>query len=428
MSRVLVSLLGIGFEFLVIILFYETFWVIIKYKWYNYCGFLLMALLNILVITYSKDALIPPIAFILISFILSLYFHSSITFKILLSFTITAVLLIFEMLVGVLVVQVIKIPFELSQNDLLMYTFGVLSSKLLALLLVCAFRSLIKWKKQYSDKQFSLLMAFLPIQAIITCFVVYGYSINTDELRNYALGVTAAVVSLLLVFIFIVILNNQLRAFKYKRSYELSEYRLRKQIEHYQDLNQAYHDVRSIRHDMINNMIAISGLLLNGSTRAALNRIEMIHDEIKKTLDVVNTGYPPIDAVVAAKSKKASESDITIIYKVIIEDKLNIDQVDIAVIIANALDNAIEGATRVSDIERNIHLYITSIKDHIYIRVENYTLNVVDPEFRSTKIDKSNHGFGLAQIKSIAHKYSGEVNPDFNPETRVFTLIVLLKN
>jgi len=429
MSRILVDLLGIGLEFLTIMLLYETFCIPKKQKWYKYLiSYLLLAAFIILVIAYSGDLLIPPVAFILVSFLLGLNYYSSITLKVLLSFTITAVLLIFEMIVGNYMVQVLGMSLEQVQTDILQYILGVLASKLPALFLVCILRIFMKGGKHASDKQYNLLMALLPVQAILSCFVVYGYSISTDETRNYALGITAVIASLLMVFIFTIILNNQRRAFTYKHDLEQAQKGLMTQIEHYQKLYQAQNDLRTIKHDVVNNLIAISGLLSVGNNQEAIDRINRIHSDVNKTTDIVNTGHPPIDAVIAAKIDKAEESGINIDYKVLIEDELRIDQLDMASIIANALDNAIEGVLRSCDVEKTILLNITCVRDSITIVVVNPASVPTNAEYKSSKPDIVNHGFGLAQMRTIAQKHNGSVQPGFNPEAGKFVLRVYLRN
>ena len=91
-------------------------------------------------------------------------------------------------------------------------------------------------------------------------------------------------------------------------------------------------------------------------------------------------------------------------------------------------DNAIEGILRSDGVDRNVLVHISSASDYISIFVENFASGPVDVSFRTSKRDKSNHGFGIVQMKSIAQKYFGDVQLDFNSETGKFSLNILLKN
>jgi len=149
---------------------------------------------------------------------------------------------------------------------------------------------------------------------------------------------------------------------------------------------------------------------------------------VKKQSEVVNTGIPSVDAVLTAKIGRAYDSGITVQYKVLIDGELNINQLDLAIIIASAMDNAIEAIQRSGNVQKNIILKINTVAEQIIIFVENAISEPIDEDFKTSKTDKASHGYGLAQMKAIAQRYSGDIHPDFDITTGRFTLKVLLKN
>jgi len=427
--KVIIDLLGTGFEIFIIMLFYEIFWEIRPLKKGLFIlGFLGFAVINILTTTYFQNAFILPSVSIVITFCLSYYFISSITSRIFLS--LIAFILIFgiEMLVGMLAMQLLGIPIEQLQNSLSSYALSVLVSKLLTIFLVYLLRFFMSRNRQQGERHFNLLMALMPTQSIILCFIIYDLTTSIDNPRTFALGLSAAILSLCLVFISMFILNNHRRALVYKTAYELSQHNLKIQIDHYQELYQVQHEIRAIRHDISNNLIAISGMLEEGRTKDAVKFIDAINTDVKKTSNIVVTGLPSIDAVISAKINKAGEFDIKIIYKVLLDGKLNIDQFDLSIIIANALDNAIEGIKRSGDVDRIIAFSMANKSDYISIIVENPASGPADEDLRTSKPDKPNHGFGINQMKTVAQKYDGDIQAGFDPELGKFSLKVLLKN
>ena len=430
MEKVLIDILGTGLEIFIVMAFFKTFCAIKKFKWPQFiCRILPLATMNIIVVTFLQNSIVLPITFVLLTFSLSFFFSSSITFKVMLSFIISATMAATEILTFVLTMQVFSVQAEQIHNSLSMYVLGMLVSKLLSLFLVYVLRTFMKKGKQETDRRFNLLMAFMPMQSIILCFIVYGYSVNIDPLKTPTLGVAAVAASLFLVFIIMLVLNNQRKALIYKKEYELAQFRLETQIEHYQKLYQAQHELRSIRHDISNNMLAISGMLEGGMAQKAMDRIQEIYADVKRTSEIVDTGLPPIDAVLNAKIAKGKESDISIKYTVRLSDDLRIDQFDLAIIVANALDNAIEGILRSSGVdEKVIMLKITGTSDYISVFVENSASGPINEDFQTSKPDKGNHGFGIPQMKSVALKYVGDVQPEYDPEAGVFSLKALLKN
>jgi len=429
MERVLVDLAGTVLEIIVVLVFYETLWAYRKVKRSIFVfGLLLVAVLIIVLTSFLKNTIALPLTSIPIMFCLSLYFFSSITSKVLFSFVIVAVLFSVEQLFGVVFVNILHIPIELVQNDTLSYMVGVLSSKLFSLFIIYILRIIIKGNKQEADRRFNFLMAFMPIQSIILCFIVYNYSISTSPRQDANLGIASIVISLVLVFIIMFMLSDHRKAFEIRKNFELAQFRLKIQLDHYQKLYQSQHELRSIRHDISNNLIAISGMLKDGLYHEAIGRISEISSDVLRTADIVDTGHPAIDAVINAKITRSTESEITIVYKVLIDDSLNISQFDVAAIIASALDNAIEGTMRGNHEIKKIWLNVASVSDYISVVVENFTSGSIFDDFHTSKTDEKNHGFGITQMRSIAQKYNGHAQPSYDQQTGKFTLNILLKN
>lgn len=88
---------------------------------------------------------------------------------------------------------------------------------------------------------------------------------------------------------------------------------------------------------------------------------------------------------------------------------------------------ALMAIIRSSDVDRSILLHISSEVDYVKVLVENYSGKPVDASFSTSKPDKSNHGFGIAQMRSIALKYNGDVQPKYDIQTGKFSLNVLLE-
>ena len=429
MVKILIDIMGTVLHILVIMVFFETFWPIkpIK-KRLLICGTLSIAIVDVAISVLLLNTVILPLASTAVMFILSFFYDSSITSKILITSIISAITFTLEILVSVVVVYILAVPIEQVQGNMSLYMMGVVLSRLLPLLMTYIFRIAWKKDKQETDKQFNLLMASMPIQSIIICFIIYGYSVSADRFQTTYLGTAAIIVSLLLVFVTMIILNNQHKAMAYKKDYELSQLGLKLQIEHYQNLHRSQREVRSIRHDISDKLVAISGFLEKGMVQEAIDHINGINDRIRRTEDVTDTGIPPVDAILSAKIAKSKESGIQIVHKIHIENAIVIDQFDIAILLANALDNAIEGITRSKDVDRVISLDIKCVHEYISILVENYTSEPVSDDFRSSKADKEYHGFGIAHMKAIALKHNGDIHPSFDPATGKFMLTVLLRN
>ena len=198
-------------------------------------------------------------------------------------------------------------------------------------------------------------------------------------------GIISILVFLSLVFIAMLIVKHLQKAIAYKGEYELAVVRLKAQIEHYEKLYKAQHEIRVARHDMTNNLTAIYGLLENGCIQEAIDQINHINSNLSKSASVTDTGIPALDAIVDAKIARAGKSKIRIISKIGIACDLGIDGFDLAVVVANALDNAIEGVLRSDyEVEKDICLDISYLSDFVSVFVENYATGPINDDFQTS--------------------------------------------
>jgi len=429
MEKILIDILGSSIGVFTAVMLFETIWVRRKIAQQFFIGGVIINIaLSVASTVFLLNATVLPVIVLVIIFALSLFYVSSIAIKILFSFIVLAVLFAAEMFISLIMLQLTSIPLEQMQTNIAIYLFGVLASKLLALLAVLVFRVFRGSNKQYSDKQSDVLIAFMPLQAIILCYVVLVTSVIPHTIFASPLGISVVFLSILLIFITMIILNKQQKAMLYKNKFELEQVRLKMQIEHYREVYQEQQRIMKMRHDMSSNLIAISGTLKAGQTQEAIDRIDGMQESVIRPTYVVDTGYPPIDAILSTKISRAKEHDINVGYTVIIDNELHVDQFDIAVVIANAMDNAIEGIRHSTDIKREVTLSIMSVADYISILIENYASGLIHEDFKTTKPDSKNHGFGMAQMEEITRKYNGSFIPSYDSETMRFSLKVMLEN
>jgi len=424
-----VDIMGSIIGVLAALLYYETFFVVRYIKRYQRVAFISSAVLLSTTSTWLfRNTAILPFVALAIVFLLSMMYVSSIIKKVKHSLLVSAVIIAPELLVEIIFTHLLRITIDQVQGNATIYMVGVLLAGLFSLLLVCVIRLFLGKVIQETGRLFSVLMAFMPIQSIILCLIVYGYSGDIVILQTPALGVAAIVISLFLVFVFILVLDNQRKALAYKREYDVAKMSLQMQVEHTHKLYQTHQEVRLMHHDIRGKLLAVSGMLAKGSSEDAVSYIRKMESDVRKTSEVVDSGFPAIDAILDAKICKARESDIEIEHRILLNDDLMVDQLDLAMIISNALDNAIEGILRSVDVERHIVLHVTNASGYISLYAENQSDSQIHEGFRTSKADQQNHGFGIEQMKSIALKYSGDVQPDYNKEKGMFTLNIVLKD
>lgn len=165
-------------------------------------------------------------------------------------------------------------------------------------------------------------------------------------------------------------------------------------------INRKYHDLK--------HQIAI----LRSETPSSRTQIlDQMEQEIKSYEANNDTGNKVLDTVLTGKSLTCSAQNIQLTC-VADGTALNfMDVMDISNLFGNALDNAIESTSKISDPQRRlIHLSVSRQKGFAAIRIENCYEGALKFEKGlpvTTKADSRYHGFGLKSIQATARKYGG---------------------
>ena len=138
---------------------------------------------------------------------------------------------------------------------------------------------------------------------------------------------------------------------------------------------------------------------------AELDRVVSIHEA------QVNTGNSVLDTFLTSKSMTCLDKGITLTCFADAHDLGFIDVMDICSIFGNAIDNAIECVQQIEDrSKRLIKVSVYTQNRFLLIRIENYCETPVDLRGglpRTTKDDRSLHGYGIKSIKQTIEKYGG---------------------
>lgn len=142
----------------------------------------------------------------------------------------------------------------------------------------------------------------------------------------------------------------------------------------------------------------------------------------------VDTGNEVVNTVVSEKMLHCTENGIKLYVSGCASNLGFIDAVDLFTLLGNALDNAMEGVSALSDGEKRIiNLSFSEQGNITMIRTENYfegRISFKDGLPQTTKENKAYHGFGMASMKKIVKKYGGSLA--VGTDGGVFTLQMVI--
>ncbi len=177
---------------------------------------------------------------------------------------------------------------------------------------------------------------------------------------------------------------------------------------YYQGLQQQERQVRQLRHDMRNHLTVVQGLLERGDTQGAVGYLEQMAGS--QALQGVRRfcENESANVVLSAKAEAMEQAGITADFAVSLPKDLPVADTDLAALLGNALDNAIEGVQNAA--VKKITLRCRVDKGLLMLRLENPVGGEVNPDLSTTKADKSSHGFGIPGMREIAERYGGTLN------------------
>lgn len=174
-----------------------------------------------------------------------------------------------------------------------------------------------------------------------------------------------------------------------------------------------YEQTRAFRHDIKNHLSVLSGLLNSGKSEEAKAYLQKL-DTVSASMSFpYHTGNPVVDILLSEKLGLAKINGIVTEVSLILSNPCEIDDFDLCVIFANALDNAIYACQSIEG-AKSIRILGERQGDFYMLTFENTCDQ--EPSFQM--------GTGLSNIKSVAEKYHGAMMTEKRDQQ--FCLNVLL--
>ena len=216
-----------------------------------------------------------------------------------------------------------------------------------------------------------------------------------------------------------------------KEKYFVEQQQVHAIQERMEEVEQFYHGIRQMKHEMKNHLTNIKGLVRNGSYEDIERYIDQM-DESMNVFDLtIKTGNTVTDVIVNDKQKAADKQGIQFKSEFSYPKSEGYNAYDIGVIINNLLQNALEACEKMAEGKRYICLSGRQKKKFYLINVKNSFEGEVSFDTKtnlplSTKgKDISLHGIGLSNVKREVDKYMGDV--DIKVKKNEFNVTVLLQ-
>lgn len=190
-----------------------------------------------------------------------------------------------------------------------------------------------------------------------------------------------------------------------------------------------YEQLREVRHEIRNHDAYLVALLDEGDYDKLREVLMSQVGERAEVIRRVSTGNLTVDAVVNAKIALAHADGIHVETMLAAPEKLPFDDDDVFRLIANLMDNAIEGVKTAGVEDATITLQLQPKGGYWFITVRNpcdpaKVNRGRDGRLKTSKPDGDVHGYGTRVVSRIAEKYQGTAH--FSVEGSTFVASVML--
>lgn len=280
------------------------------------------------------------------------------------------------------------------------------------------------WFVKRLRRNAAALYGVVLVIVCVLCLFMVIMLVTFAQTPYLPIAIMTALLVMVLIALCAGLFRDQLRVQQERLRLEFLEKQSADQIAHYTALYQNAQDIHKIRHDMKNFVIAAQGYLQGQDYDELKAHLDGLLGEIQPPA-LTDTGNPLLDAVVTAK--RAAAPDIDFRMSLMPLAYQHIDPMDVAQVLAAALDNAIEGCAGVP--APYIDLRIARHAQFVTVTVANPTAH--RPQIRhgrlvTRKEHPEQHGYGVRGMQKIADKYQGHLKWRF--DGTVFHLSVLLQD
>ena len=289
-----------------------------------------------------------------------------------------------------------KITLPVDQNQ---FVFMVAACEFLVFFSLSRLLLRLNVSATKSHTPFTFLFYWCSIA--IACILAFSILSGTVISPSF----TSACITFVVIASILFVKKSQINAQAQKESLALNE-RLKSESESVEILSSAYAKQRKMTHDYNAHLQTLSILLEQNDILQAKTYLHQLTQNQNERILFVNTHHAVLDAIFNQKATIAQKSKIDLQFHFNNLHDVIIPACDLAVVIGNLMDNAIEACNSLPEENRFIEVRTLLDENFIFsIRNRSLPVTIVDDRIETTKSDPELHGFGLINIESILSYY-----------------------
>ena len=312
----------------------------------------------------------------------------------------------------------------MNNNQTQLFVFA-LCSKILYFIFTMIFVLVINRNDRYSSKKY-LPLFIIPVTTVALEILFYKITAAYEISKGYinAIVVISVLFSILSLIVFLY--YQQLE----EKDREIKELEKEQQ---FVELNNSYmqvlehqnNEMRMMFHDTKNHYNAIANM---DSAEKIHSYVDALFDDIQKYQIIKLTDNKMLDLLLSKYKAVCSSKNISFNIEVKTANLDYIDDSDLSILVCNLLDNAVESAEQSA--EKSIVFSLRRVNTFDVLNVINSC--DAEPEIKgkiikTSKKDKSAHGYGIKIISKYAKKNNAEYEWHYDSKAKKFNSTLIFK-
>ena len=248
----------------------------------------------------------------------------------------------------------------------------------------------------------------------LPCLVIAGYYVIIFSIIPGFVGQTAfstvvkPAISLLMVGFYAVLLfffSSVQRENDIQRSAELAALRLSALQSRMDAVSAAEEAIRVERHDLRHRLQTVAELVARGNQQQALTFLSAAQQRLDERQPVRWCRPPILDAVFSSYCAQAQREGVRVDARIDLSSQLSVDEGELAIVLANALENAVNACKVLPQEKREIRCKVICYPG-LMLEVSNPCAQEVRFDEKGIPVSgREGHGIGVQSISAFCRKY-----------------------
>lgn len=266
----------------------------------------------------------------------------------------------------------------------------------------------------------------IPLSYYALIYFTGMYNVNILRVKSTLITMGLALMLTLAAYVMILRLFKQTREqVTLQKEQDLFQMQAAAAQVHLEALQESQEKTIIYRHDMRHHLNLIAAYLADNNMSAAQKYITGVENAIESaTVETYCTNYT-VNLILYSYILKAKKERITVETQINLPEKNTVSDMDLCVIFANALENAVNACKRIPNANnRTLKVVCKTKSDQFFIQITNSyegTVKFVDDMPANTE---ESHGLGTKSIAAITEKYGGVYS--FTTENGVFKTSIIV--